>query len=275
MRRRHPGRSAAAPVDGHEPRFRGRRRGRRHHGARRHRDFRQTNHSNVSLSAAPAALRRKAKDTIMERQTPPSSTSAADAGSSPAERVMRIAPLDLRQQRFRTALRGFDRTEVVGVPDRGRRRLRARAAGDRSAAPGSGAGVEALLAEHRDRETNLRNTLLTAQRLADEIKEAAQNEAQADRPRGAGTRRPAAAEGAGPARRGRARHQRDAAAPARRRGLARGVDSGALPRARVHPRAGSLRTTRSCSTGRARPDSAGTATPRRESRRPRAADDRG
>ncbi|MBW8895386.1 MAG: DivIVA domain-containing protein, partial [Acidobacteria bacterium] len=26
---------------------------------------------------------------------------------------MRIAPLDLRQQRFRTALRGFDRTEVV------------------------------------------------------------------------------------------------------------------------------------------------------------------
>ena len=43
----------------------------------------------------------------------PSSTSAAQTGSIPAERVMRIAPLDLRQQRFRTAVRGFDRTEVV------------------------------------------------------------------------------------------------------------------------------------------------------------------
>ena len=35
------------------------------------------------------------------------------ATPQPAERVMRIAPLDLRQQRFKTALRGLDRTEVV------------------------------------------------------------------------------------------------------------------------------------------------------------------
>ena len=38
--------------------------------------------------------------------------------------------------------------------------------------------MEALLSEHRDRETNLRNTLLTAQRLADEVKTAAENEAR-------------------------------------------------------------------------------------------------
>jgi cell division initiation protein len=38
--------------------------------------------------------------------------------------------------------------------------------------------MEALLSEHRDRETNLRNTLLTAQRLADEVKTAAENEAK-------------------------------------------------------------------------------------------------
>ena len=38
--------------------------------------------------------------------------------------------------------------------------------------------MEALLAEHREREANLRNTLLTAQRLADDMKEAAQNEAK-------------------------------------------------------------------------------------------------
>ena len=38
--------------------------------------------------------------------------------------------------------------------------------------------MESLLAEHRECENNLRNTLLTAQRLADEVKTAAQNEAK-------------------------------------------------------------------------------------------------
>jgi cell division initiation protein len=114
---------------------------------------------------------------MFDRTNPPSSTSAANAGSSPAERVMRIAPLDLRQQRFRTSFRGFDRTEVVAFLteaaddyehalreiDRLRQDL---------------VRQEALLIEHREREANLRNTLLTAQRLADEIKEAAQSEAK-------------------------------------------------------------------------------------------------
>jgi cell division initiation protein len=90
---------------------------------------------------------------------------------------MRVAPLDLRQQRFKTVMRGFDRTEVVAFLteaaddyehalreiDRLRQDL---------------IRLEALLGEHREREANLRNTLLTAQRLADEIKEAAQNEAK-------------------------------------------------------------------------------------------------
>jgi cell division initiation protein len=88
-----------------------------------------------------------------------------------------VAPLDLRQQRFKTVVRGFDKTEVVAFLteaaddyehalreiDRLRQDL---------------VRVESLLAEHRDREANLRNTLLTAQRLADEIKDAAQNEAK-------------------------------------------------------------------------------------------------
>src|SRR5919112_1258243 len=107
----------------------------------------------------------------------PSSTSAAQAGSVPAERVMRIAPLDLRQPRFRTAVRGFDKTEVVAFLteaaddyehalreiDRLRQDL---------------LRMDSLLSEHRERENNLRNTLLTAQRLAEEIKEAAQNESK-------------------------------------------------------------------------------------------------
>ena len=106
-----------------------------------------------------------------------SSTAAADAGSRPAGRIMRIAPLDLRQQRFKSAFRGFDKTEVVAFLteaaddyehalreiDRLRQDL---------------ARMETLLSDHRDLETNLRNTLMTAQRLSDEVKDAARNEAK-------------------------------------------------------------------------------------------------
>ncbi len=114
---------------------------------------------------------------MSDRLTPPGSTSAADAGSAPAERLMRVGPLDLRQQRFKTVLRGFDKTEVVAFLteaaddyehalreiDRLRQDL---------------VRLESLLGEHREREVTLRNTLLTAQRLSDEIKDAAQNEAK-------------------------------------------------------------------------------------------------
>jgi cell division initiation protein len=107
----------------------------------------------------------------------PGSTSAAEAGSSPATRVMRIAPLDLRNQRFKKAMRGFDPAEVMA--------FLTEAAGDYEHALREVdrlrmdlVRTETLLAEHRVREQNLRNTLETAQRLADEMKGAAQNEAK-------------------------------------------------------------------------------------------------
>ena len=51
---------------------------------------------------------------MFDRTNPPSSTSAASTGSAPAERVMRIAPLDLRAAAFpHRASSGFDQTEVV------------------------------------------------------------------------------------------------------------------------------------------------------------------
>jgi cell division initiation protein len=114
---------------------------------------------------------------MFDRQPQTGSTSAANAGTTPPERVMRIAPLDLRQQRFRKVVRGFDPTEVVAflteAADDYEHALREidRLRLDLSR-------MESLLAEHRDRESNLRNTLLTAQRLAEEIKEAAQNESK-------------------------------------------------------------------------------------------------
>lgn len=114
---------------------------------------------------------------MFDRATTPGSTAAAAEGTTPPERVMRIAPLDLRQQKFKKSVRGYDPTEVVAFLteaaddyehalreiDRLRQDL---------------VRMEALLIEHREREANLRNTLLTAQRLSDDMKEAAQAEAK-------------------------------------------------------------------------------------------------
>ena len=94
------------------------------------------------------------------------SQSTASQGSAPAARVMRIAPLDMRQPRFRTAVRGFDKTEVVA--------FLTEAAEDYESAlreidrlRQDLAHSESLLVEHRERENTLRSTLVTAQKLAD------------------------------------------------------------------------------------------------------------
>ena len=95
----------------------------------------------------------------------------------PPERVMRITPRDMRQQRFRTGMRGYDRTEVVAflteAADDYEHALREidRLRTDLQR-------MEALLAEHREREANLRDTLLTAQKVSGDLKENAQNEAK-------------------------------------------------------------------------------------------------
>jgi cell division initiation protein len=100
-----------------------------------------------------------------------------DTAAATPERIMRVSPLDIRQQRFKQVMRGFDKTEVVA--------FLTEAADDYEQAllemdrlREDVKRLEALLAEHREREANLRNTLLTAQRLADEIRQNAQNEAK-------------------------------------------------------------------------------------------------
>lgn len=95
----------------------------------------------------------------------------------PPERVMRISPMDMRQMRFKSAMRGYDRTEVVA--------FLTEAADDYEHAMreidrlrGDLMRMEALLGEHRMRENNLRDTLMTAQRLSEELKDSAQTEAK-------------------------------------------------------------------------------------------------
>jgi cell division initiation protein len=89
---------------------------------------------------------------------------------------MKVTPLDLRQQRFQTVMRGYDRGEVqaflLEVADDYENALR-----ENDKLRQDVVKLDAVLGEHRGQERNLRNTLLTAQKHADEVKEQAQNEA--------------------------------------------------------------------------------------------------
>lgn len=89
---------------------------------------------------------------------------------------MKVTPLDLRQQRFKTVMRGYDRGEVqaflLEVADDYENALR-----EMDKLRQDVTKLDAVLAEHRGQERNLRNTLLTAQKHADDIKEHAQTEA--------------------------------------------------------------------------------------------------
>jgi len=89
---------------------------------------------------------------------------------------MKVTPLDLRQQRFKTVMRGYDRGEVqaflLSVADDYENALR-----ENDKLRQDVAKLDAVLAEHRGQERNLRNTLLTAQKHADDVKEHAQTEA--------------------------------------------------------------------------------------------------
>jgi cell division initiation protein len=90
---------------------------------------------------------------------------------------MNVSPLDLRQQRFSNALRGFDKVEVtsflMAVADDYEQALRET---DRLKQEVS--RLEGILGGHREQEKRLQNTLMTAQRLADDIRTNAEEEAR-------------------------------------------------------------------------------------------------
>ena len=82
---------------------------------------------------------------------------------------MKVSPLDLRQVRFRKAFRGFDRAEVAAlmaeVADDYEHALR-----EVDTLRQEVSKMEALLEQHREHERDLRNTLVTAQKLSDDIR---------------------------------------------------------------------------------------------------------
>jgi cell division initiation protein len=88
---------------------------------------------------------------------------------------MNVSPLDLRQQRFRKTVRGFDPVEVtsllLAVADDYEQALR-----ETDRLRQEVARMEGLLNEHRQEERGLKTTLIAAQRLADDIKNNAEEE---------------------------------------------------------------------------------------------------
>jgi cell division initiation protein len=90
---------------------------------------------------------------------------------------MNVSPLDLRQHKFSTALRGFDKVEVaaflVAVADDYEAALR-----ETDRLRQENLRLDGLINEHREHERVLKTTLIAAQRLADEIKANGQEQAQ-------------------------------------------------------------------------------------------------
>lgn len=91
--------------------------------------------------------------------------------------IMNVTPLDLRQQKFKTAIRGYDRGEVdallAEVADDYEGALR-----DADRLRQEVARLESALAEHRSEEKSLKNTLVSAQRIADGLRDSAHQDAQ-------------------------------------------------------------------------------------------------
>lgn len=90
---------------------------------------------------------------------------------------MNVSPIDLRQHEFRSVLRGYDKAEVtallLAVADDYEQALR-----ETDRLRHDLVRVEAIVNEHREQERSLKSTLMAAQRLADDIKENAEQEAQ-------------------------------------------------------------------------------------------------
>ncbi|HEY6361519.1 MAG TPA: DivIVA domain-containing protein [Vicinamibacterales bacterium] len=100
-----------------------------------------------------------------------------DARRLPApERHVSVTPIDMRQARFASAMRGFDKTEVTAFLEeaasdyehalRENDRLRQQIA-----------VFEASLTQYRELEGSMKNMLISAQKVADDMRENAEKEA--------------------------------------------------------------------------------------------------
>lgn len=106
------------------------------------------------------------------------SSSSVDGRRLPSpDRTPSVTPLDVRQAKFATAMRGFDRAEVTAFlleaadgyenATRENERLRQEIA-----------RLEASLHQYRELETSLKNAVMNAQKLADDMRETARQDVE-------------------------------------------------------------------------------------------------
>ncbi len=91
---------------------------------------------------------------------------------------MKITPMDIQRQTFTTRFRGLDPDEVRGYLTLVAEELAA-VERERADLEQQVKHMEGLLDEHRQRESILKSTLLTAQKASDDIREAAERQAEA------------------------------------------------------------------------------------------------
>ena len=90
---------------------------------------------------------------------------------------MKISPMDIQRQTFGTRWRGYDDAEVRTYLNIVAEEVAALQR-ERDSLDQEVQSLRALVDEHRQRETILKNTLLTAQRLSEEIREAARKQSE-------------------------------------------------------------------------------------------------
>ena|SRR5258708_4212100 len=90
---------------------------------------------------------------------------------------MKISPMDIQRQAFGRQLRGFNREDVRTYLNLVAEEVAALQR-ERDALAQEVQGLRGLIDEHRERETILKNTLLTAQRVSEEIRDNARKQGE-------------------------------------------------------------------------------------------------
>jgi len=125
--------------------------------------------ADADSSLAPLGVQGKPAAVEMDR--------GSARGIMRAETAMNITPLDILQKRFRRALRGYDRQEVEAF-------LALVAASfedlvrDAQALRADVSRMDEEIAEYRGRERALQETMVTAQKACEDIRESARKEAE-------------------------------------------------------------------------------------------------
>jgi cell division initiation protein len=92
------------------------------------------------------------------------------------DRSLKVTPLDLRQMKLSTSMRGFDKAEVTSLmleaADGYEQALR-----DNDRLRTDIIRLEAALTQHRELEGSLKTTLMSAQKVADDMRDNASSEA--------------------------------------------------------------------------------------------------